>query len=522
MASADDVALETFLLELSARFVGLDPDRLDEGIQQAQRQICEILDFDRSSLLQHPANEPDVLMVTHLFQRDVMPARPSGRIDATAMFPWCAQQLNRGQNVCITDAERLPPEASRDIEMLRQVGTRSLLAVALPLGRGGFGAVTFASTRARQDWPDRLVRRLELVAEVFGNAVARARSEKALRESLEEVQRLRNQLHEQNVYLQEEVKLLNRHSRLLGRSEALQRVLMRVEQVAPTGSTVLLLGETGTGKELVASAIHDLSPRRNQPMVRLNCSAIPASLIESELFGREKGAYTGAASRQAGRFEIANGTTLFLDEIGELPAEIQVKLLRVLQEKQIERLGSSKTIPLDVRIIAATNRDLEKAVSEGSFREDLYYRLNVFPITVPPLRDRPEDLPVLVSAFVAEFSAAFGKNVTAVSKDSIAALGRYHWPGNVRELRNVIERAMILANGSTLQIDPPGQTGSAVVTRLELHAVEREHILRVLRMTGWRVRGSSGAAEMLDLRPTTLESRMAKLGIRRPASRPQA
>jgi formate hydrogenlyase transcriptional activator len=345
----------------------------------------------------------------------------------------------------------------------------------------------------------------------------RKQAEEQLRLTLDEVQRLRDQLQQQNVYLQQEVKLLHGHTRLVGQSHALQRVLAQVEQVAPTGSTVLLLGETGTGKELIASAIHELSPRREHPMVRVNCSAIPTSLIESELFGREKGAYTGALSKQVGRFELANGSTLFLDEIGDLPSEVQVKLLRVLQEKQIERLGSPKTISVDVRIIAATNHDLEKAVREGGFREDLYYRLNVFPITVPPLRERPEDIPPLVSAFVGEFSTAFGKNIASIAKESMDSLRRYRWPGNVRELRNVIERAMIVAKGPKLWIDPPGKAAATLMPRLTMNEVDREHIHRILEMTNWRIRGINGAAEMLGVKPTTLESRMAKLGIRRRA-----
>ena len=355
-----------------------------------------------------------------------------------------------------------------------------------------------------------------LMVSTVQDVTDRVRAEAELRRSLDEVQRLRDQLQQQNVYLQQEVKLLHGHTRLVGQSRALKRVLAQVEQVAPTGSTVLLLGETGTGKELIASAIHELSPRRDHPMVRVNCSAIPASLIESELFGREKGAFTGALSKKIGRFELANGSTLLLDEIGDLPPDVQVKLLRVLQEKQIERLGDPKSIPVDVRIIAATNQDLEKAVREGRFREDLYYRLNVFPITMPPLRERPEDIPPLVSAFVGEFGAAFGKNIGSVARESMDALQRYRWPGNVRELRNVIERAMIVTKGPTLWIEPPGKAAALSTPRLTMKEVDREHIQRVLEMTGWRVRGKNGAAEMLGVKPTTLETRMAKLGIHRP------
>jgi len=341
-------------------------------------------------------------------------------------------------------------------------------------------------------------------------------SEARLRSALEEVQRLQAQLRQENLYLQQEVKSSQGHGRIVGQSSAILRVLTQVEQVAPTHSSVLLLGETGTGKELLATAIHELSPRRDRAMVRVNCAAIPAALIESELFGREKGAYTGALARQIGRFEMADGSTIFLDEISELPPESQVKLLRVLQEKELQRLGSPKLIKVDVRIIAATNRDLAKAVAEGRFREDLYYRLNVFPITAPPLRDRREDIPLLVWAFVEEFSKAMGKPVEAIAKSSLRALQHYHWPGNVRELRNTIERAMILASGPTLGIDSPVvATAPAPRSLATLADVEREHIQRVLESTHWRIRGAGGAAEILDLQPTTLESRMAKLGLHR-------
>ncbi|MDS4043042.1 MAG: sigma 54-interacting transcriptional regulator [Candidatus Competibacter sp.] len=344
--------------------------------------------------------------------------------------------------------------------------------------------------------------------------------EARLRKALEEVRRLQAQLQQENLYLQQEVKSSQGHGRIVGQSPAILRVLAQVEQVAPTHSSVLLLGETGTGKELFATAIHELSPRRDRAMVRVNCAAMPAALIESELFGREKGAYTGALARQIGRFEMADGSTIFLDEISELPPESQAKLLRVLQEKEIERLGSPKPVKVNVRIIAATNRDLGKAVAEGRFREDLYYRLNVFPITAPPLRERCEDIPLLVWTFVDEFSKAMGKSVEAITKTNLRALQQYDWPGNVRELRNTIERALILASGPTLRIDPPGAVASPISPHLAtLAEAERGHIERVLEFTHWRIRGTGGAAEILGLPPTTLESRMAKLGLLRHPSR---
>jgi transcriptional regulator with GAF, ATPase, and Fis domain len=304
------------------------------------------------------------------------------------------------------------------------------------------------------------------------------------------------------------------HGAIVYRSEAIGALLDEVRLVAPTSATVLLLGETGVGKELFAEAIHEASPRRGRPMVRINCAAIPASLIERELFGNERGAFTDAWTRQIGRFEAAHQSTLFLDEIGELPLEMQAKLLRVLEERTIERLGSPVSIKVDVRIIAATNRDLERAVKNGTFREDLFYRLNVFPITIPPLRARVEDIPALVWAFVDELSCTFGRKIESISSRSLHELQRYGWPGNVRELRNLIERELILAQGPMLTPAVP-RAAAARPGSARLVDVQAEHIRAVLESCGWRIRGVSGAAQRLGVKPTTLESRMARLGIAR-------
>ena len=294
------------------------------------------------------------------------------------------------------------------------------------------GCLTFAVTREERAWPPAVVRRLRLVAQILANVLERRRADWVLREAFEEVQRLRDRLQQENVYLRQEASSLRGRDPLFGPSAAIRHALAQAEQVASTGSTVLLLGETGAGKERFASFIHDLSPRRDRPMVRVNCSAIPEALIESELFGREKGAYTGALSRQIGRFELAHESTIFLDEIGDLPQDVQIKLLRVLEEKRIERLGSPRPIPVNVRIIAATNQDLDKAVRDGTFRQDLFYRLNVFPLTVPPLRERAEDIPVLVRSFVEEFAAAMGKRIESVPEDE---------HGRTRPLRLARKRA---------------------------------------------------------------------------------
>ena len=307
---------------------------------------------------------------------------------------------------------------------------------------------------------------------------------------------------------------------IVSKSNAIRAALAQVSLVAPMNATVLLLGETGVGKNVFAKAIHDASPRRHRPMICVNAAAIPDTLIESELFGHERGAFTDAVSRQAGRFEMANASTLFLDEIGELPPLVQVKLLRVLEERTIERLGSSHSIELDVRIIAATNRDLEQAVREGRFREDLFYRLNVFPITIAPLRERVEDIPDLVWTFIDELSCTFGKKIESIAPETLRALQRYSWPGNVRELRNVIEQAIVVARGSTLRPAVPLDRLPASGEAIKLIDLQAQHIRSVVEHCGWRIRGPQGAAERLGLKPTTLKERMSKLGIRRESVQP--
>jgi formate hydrogenlyase transcriptional activator len=352
---------------------------------------------------------------------------------------------------------------------------------------------------------------------VFGQDITESkRLENQLVERLQDIEALKQQLEKENIQLREEIKLQHGHEEIVGRSGAMNRVLNQVEQVAQTDSTVLIQGETGTGKELLARAIHQLSGRKDRPLVTVNCASLPPTLIESELFGRERGAYTGALTRMVGRFEAADGSTLFLDEIGELPPEIQSKLLRVLEEGRFERLGSSKTLQVNVRIIAATNRDLAQDVKDGKFRKDLYYRLNVFPITVPPLRERPEDIPHLVWSFVKQFEKKMGKLIDHIPTRSMQALQSYPWPGNVRELRNAIEHAMIVSSGSTLEVSIGGISPAEKIETSNLRDAERRCILEVLEKTCWRITGEGGAAAILGLKRTTLQSKMKKLGIKRP------
>ena len=368
------------------------------------------------------------------------------------------------------------------------------------------------------------------IEEALKESEARSlRNEEALKQALLEIDRLKEQLQAENVYLREEVRLAYGFGEIIGQGPSFRMALHQAEQVAPTDTTVLITGETGTGKELLAHAIHNLSSRKDRPLVKVNCAALPASLVESELFGHEKGAFTGASIARSGRFKLADGATIFLDEIGELPLELQAKLLRVLQEGEFERLGSSRTIRVDVRVIAASNRDLEQEVKRFAFRADLFYRLNVFPIRMPSLRERREDIGMLVKFFVEQLSKKLGKRIDVVPEEMQDAMQQYAWPGNVRELKNVIERAVILTQGNTLQLTEElkvwMQNEPAIATNqepennyvpVELDEVQRRHIMRVLKQTFWRIEGAKGAAAILGINPGTLRSRMKRLGICRP------
>jgi formate hydrogenlyase transcriptional activator len=351
---------------------------------------------------------------------------------------------------------------------------------------------------------------IDLLAQVANQIAIAVENALAYREIAE----LKNKLAEEKLYLEEEIRTEHNFQEAIGESAALKRALSQAETVAPTDSTVLILGETGTGKEMIARAIHDLSRRGEGTFVKINCAAIPTGLLESELFGHEKGAFTGAIAQKIGRFELAHHGTLFLDEVGDIPLELQPKLLRVLQEREFERLGGTRTIRVDVRVVAATNRNLAQMVEEGLFRRDLYYRLNVFPIMVPPLRERSEDIPLLVRYFVQKYARLMDRRIETISAEEMDALTRYHWPGNVRELENLIERAVILSPGPELRLPVAElEQHSEIPSDLTLEAAEREHIIRVLRETNWVVGGPRGAATRLAMKRTTLQSKMRKLGI---------
>jgi len=527
--------LEALLTDLSTRFTGLPVERIDEEIERGLRLLVDFLGTDRSTLSEF---SPDGTRFTHLAAW----ARPGLPIyltqDVVTELPWYHAQIVRGE---ILRFERfpddLPEEAVHEREMVRRTGLKSNLTVPIVIGGQKVCVLATGAVREFRAWPDQVVNRVQLIGQILAGSLHRKRVESELSRAaaaleqtrlelearLEEIRRLKDRLESENTYLRAEIKREAGFDTIVGQSPGILGALAQVAQVAPTDSAVLLLGETGTGKELLARAIHEASPRRGGPLVTVNCAALPPSLVESELFGHERGAFTGATATKAGRFELANGGTLFLDEIGELSHGLQVKLLRFLQHGEFERVGSTRTRRVEARVVAATNRDLALAMADGTFRKDLYFRLNVFPVHVPPLRDRREDIPLLVWAYITRRQVQLDRRIEGVPKRAMQALMAYAWPGNVRELENVIERALILSTGPTLYVedilrttatDADGQIG---LDRLD--DVQRAHIRSVLQACGWKIDGKEHAAERLGLNPSTLRSLMKRLEITRPPHR---
>jgi formate hydrogenlyase transcriptional activator len=500
-------AQRRMLLEINnAVTTQLSRDALWSAIAAAVRRIVP---FDRLALAQYDPEEHRLRIVTYDGPYQSQDYTPIGRElrldDSPAGLAFTGQKYILRRDL---EAERLTSSEERAYSH----GFRSLCALPLVVRGVSIGAITMGSLeRAQYSEADAAL--LMEVANQIAIAVDNMRA-------YEEIRALKARFEAEAVYLQEEIKTEHNFEEIIGQSKPLRELLRKLEQVALTDATVLIRGETGTGKELLARAVHDRSRRKARPLVKVNCGAIPAGLVESELFGHERGAFTGATQRRIGRFELADGGTIFLDEVTELPVDTQVKLLRVLQEGDFERVGSSQTINVNVRVIAATNRNVQEAVSSGSFRADLYYRLNVFPLEVPALRERPEDIPLLVNFFLSRFAKSLGKDVRGVSQRSMQSLSRYGWPGNIRELQNIIERAVVLAKGpvvqideSTLRADEAAGDGAAIDT---LEKVERRHILRALGETRWVIHGKKGAAELLGINPSTLRSRMEKLEIKKP------
>jgi len=504
---------ERLVVTLSATFSSIDPEAVNETLDRTLEEIGTAFGMDECAMLSFEG--PNARVVASWA---VPPAIRWTDEDVPAT-PWLAQRLSRNAVVAMNATTEFPQMAAPDRAHAERMGVGARLAVPIAIdGRVAFGLVI--GTRQRHvSWEVTVVDRLRLVGEIVGGGLARYQQTEAVRTRKTAPERAVATSATDGLYLEEEERIRREHDEIIGESPALRVAMNRLGQVAALDATVLLLGETGTGKELFARALHQRSRRRERTLVRVNCAALPPSLIESELFGHERGAFTGAVTARQGRFELADGGTIFLDEIGDLAQELQGKLLRVLQEGEFERVGSSKTRQVDVRVIAGTHVDLEKAMTEGRFRADLYYRLSVFPISLPPLRERPGDIEQLVWFFIHRRQRDFGRRITRIPSDVMEVMQRHDWPGNVRELENVIERALICSTDGTLRLDDPLRSAA---NRLpaecgdNLDAIQRAHIERVLRDCGGRINGAGNAAERLGLHPNTLRFRIKKLGVVNP------
>jgi formate hydrogenlyase transcriptional activator len=497
---------EALVGELGAEFISLRADEVDHAIEDALGRAVRVLDLDRGALFQ--ITESGDFVHTHQWTSPGRPVPPP-RVSAQEQFPWHLAQVRAGELVMFATVDDVPDVIDR--ASFRRLGTRSGVSVPISIAGRVWGALSFAAVSRLRTWTPALINRLRVVAVIFANALARRQADEAVRRALGEIGALRDQLRGENRYLRHELTAMTGAPAIVGHSTAWRRTLGQVRQVAPTDTPVLLVGETGTGKGLLAARLHESSARAGRALVRVNCAAVLTRSIERDLFGSDHPAYDGDG-RHVGRLELANHSTVLFDEIADLPLETQAVLARVLRDKQMQRAAG--TLAIDVRIVAATATDLPERIARGLFRDDLYYLLNVFIIEVPPLRERPDDVPLLVWRFVDEFGETYHKPVDAIDKPSMAALQRYSWPGNARELRNVVERAVIVGRGRQLRIPlPDGADGGR---RSEtLGAIEKAHIEAVLQSCAWKLDGDQGAAARLGVTKRVLEAKIRALEIRR-------
>ena len=524
-AVAEQPHLETLLSEVSAQLLNLPVMAVNPDVEQGLQRLAECLDVEQGTLF---ALSEDSTQLRAIHTWAVRADGPGLAPVNCSRCPWATEKLRRGETVQCSPLPDLPDAATCPNEDLRRGSLESVLVFPLAVAGSITQAIALSSLRAVRMWPDGAVQQLQVVGEVFANALSVKQAHELLQTAYAELSKLRQQLQGNNHSPHGVVTGEEHAAGMIGQSDVFRGVLFRVGQVASSNRPVLLLGETGVGKELLAQAIHQRSLRSARPFVTVNCAALSATLIESELFGHEKGAFTGAAAQRVGRFEAAHGGTLFLDEIGDLPLELQGKLLRALENGEFERVGSSRTLSVDVRVIAATNHDLEADMRGGRFRPDLYYRLAVFPITVPPLKDRREDIPLLAHHFVTHCAEQAGKAISTVPEGVMKTLQAHTWPGNIRELRNVIERAVLITQGPSLRLmdrlQAPAESRLAEPRDecqgiRSLAVAEAEHIRRALEELHWKIEGKGGAAAALGLPASTLRKRMRKLGIQRPEIR---
>ena len=517
--------LEQVIADVATRMVCTRIDGMDAEINNALAQIGKITDADLCVFLRSNNQDTSIYEVNHEWIVDAVGGPIFSGVSLANDYPWLIRQLKMKKRIHLANSDDFALEAPAEVELFGRTGIQSIVWEPFEAADGSCGYIGLGSVNGERQWPDGTFAQLGFFGNIIADAIEHQRAHFALEQAFNEIEQLKERLVVENETLRQEVDVLYADDELIGKSHTFRAAIFQAEQVAPTDSTVLLLGETGTGKGLIARRIHELSGRSQCPLITVNCAALPTSLIESELFGHEKGAFTGAINRKLGRFELAHGGTIFLDEVGDLPTELQAKLLRVLQDQEFERLGSSTTRKVDVRVIAATNRDLDRLIEQGEFRADLYYRLGVFPIRAPALRERRGDIPLLVWFFISELQHRLGKEINEVSVQAMDVLTAYDWPGNVRELKNIIERAMILSPAAVLQLDDwfPGRlelTNNSLQAHEQsgetIEEVERAHMQRVLVACDWKIRGEGGAAERLGLKRTTLQSRMKKLGIQRP------
>lgn len=513
---AKQLEFERLIADIASQLAQTSPEQLDESIESTLQALGLFFGTQRAFLAQF-TNDGKSLFHRKIWSAEGIDVPPYYfEMDMATASPWFAQQVRLGKAINTGPGlVNLPDESGVLRERLKRDGVNSGVIVPVRVEDRSLGMLGLDTVDQPRDFPTPLVDRLKIVANTVGSTIYRVESQTALQSSQDQIRKLSDRLEQENIYLRNEIEINYKHDEIVGESTPLKMALGQAEKVASQATCVLIQGETGTGKELFARAIHKMSPRSKRSMLMVNCGALPGTLIESELFGREKGAFTGAVSRESGRFEVADGSTIFLDEISDLPIELQSKLLRVLEYGQFERLGSSKPISVDVRVIAATNHNLKKRVQEGRFRKDLYYRLGAFPINLPPLRERREDIPLLVWTFAGRLGKQMGKTIERISQKTMNLLKDYPWPGNIRELRNVLERAMIMSTDTTLRIDSLGFEDEICTPGATLKQVEKAHILKVLESTGWRVSGKHGAADVLGLKESTLRARMKKAGIKR-------